>query len=270
MKNNRKVLFYDDFTDIVLDPTKWYIETTTVSDVNHEKRYTYMPSNLTVEDSNLVLTARRECYRGGNYTSASINTGNKFSFQYGRLEMRAKLPYGEGLWPALWLMGDSYFEHLDWDAWPRCGEIDVMQFIGIGGEEDRDRRDAYQSEYLSVYNNKIVGNNRTTCNLHWGVDRQHHKQSGTSYSLPEGVFADDYHIFAVEWTEEAIEWYVDDTLIHRVDINQPDMLDTFHKPHWIILSLNLVEDFDPTVKEITPFPQSFYIDYIRVLAPEKN
>ena len=122
MKSKRKVLFYDDFTDIVLDPTKWYIETNTESEMNHEKRYTYMPGNITIEDSNLVLTARRECYKGGTYTSASINTGKMFSFCYGRLEMRAKLPYGEGLWPALWLMGDDYFDHRDQDAWPRCGD----------------------------------------------------------------------------------------------------------------------------------------------------
>ena len=116
----------------------------------------------------------------------------------------------------------------------------------------------------------MVANNRSTCNLHWGAGRQHHRSSGAEYCLPSGVFADDYHIFAIEWTKEKIEWYVDDEVIHSVDINRPDMLDTFHKPHWLILSLNLVEDWEPAVSDITPFPQSMYIDYIRVLAPEKN
>lgn len=270
MKSKRKVLFYDDFSDIVLDPTKWYIETYTEADMNHEKRYTYMPTNVSVEDGNLLLTARRECYKGGTYTSASINTGKKFSFCYGRLEMRAKLPYGEGLWPALWMMGEEYFDHRDQDAWPRCGEIDVMQFIGVGGEADRNTRDGRDIRGLDVYTHNRIGNNRTTCNLHWGVDRQHHESSGADYCLSKGIFADDFHIFAIEWTEEKIEWYVDDDLIHTVDICQPSMLDTFHKPHWIILSLNLVEDWEPRVKDVTPFPQTMYVDYIRVLAPEKK
>ena len=102
------------------------------------------------------------------------------------------------------------------------------------------------------------------------MDRQHHECSGADFCLPDGVFADDYHIFAIEWTEDKLEWYVDDTVIHTVDINQPSMLDTFHKPHWIILSLNLVEDWEPRVKDKTPFPQSMYVDYVRVLAPEKK
>ena len=257
----------DEFNGTTLDESKWSYE------VGKSGIYTEKAENVTVQNGNLVLTARHanpKDNQGVSFTTGAVNSAHKFSFRYGRLEFRARLPYGEGVFPALWTLGDYYLTTSDEKGWPRCGEIDVMQFIGVGGETDRNTRDGRDIRGLDVYAHNKIGNNWTTCNLHWGVDRQHHESSGADYCLPKGIFADDFHVFAIEWTEEKIEWYVDDDLIHTVDIRQPSMLDTFHKPHWIILSLNLVEDWEPRVKDVTPFPQTMYVDYIRVLAPEKK
>lgn len=269
MSANRKVLFYDDFSGDAIDLTKWNIEEDTESEKGRGKRYTCRPENICVEDGMLKLTARRENFKGGQYTSGSISTKDKFSFRYGRLEMRAKLPYGEGVWPAFWTLGDDYCTRSDEDGWPYAGEIDVMEFIGVGSEEQRNDVHGTQSYGCEVYRDGRIGNNRSTCNLHWGKDRAHHESCGASYCLPSGIFADDFHVFAVEWTEEKIVWFVDDTQIHEMDICREEMVDAFHKPHWIIMNLGIVEGWGPEVKDITPFPQTYYVDYVKVLAPEE-
>ena len=184
--------------------------------------------------------------------------------------MRAKLPYGEGIWPALWMLGDAYDDEKDEESWPRCGEIDIVQMIGIGDDKARNDTVGIPAHGLSVYTENKIANNRSTGNLHWGVDRMHHESCGADYCLPAGIFADDYHIFAIEWTKEKIVWFVDDHPFHEVDINQPSMIETFHKPHWLVLCLNLVEGWEPAIKDITPFPQIMYVDYIKVLSLEED
>lgn len=267
MAQARRLLFYDDFNGDTLDTAKWSISKTPASDTA-QKRYTDRPENIRVVDGDLILTARREAYQGGSYTSASISTEGKFSFCYGRMEIRARLPYGEGTWPAFWTLGDDYGRLGDEKGWPYAGEIDVMEFIGIGGEADKHDTEGRDAGGCEVYIDNRMGNNRSTCNLHWGRDRQCHESCGTEYCLPEGILADDYHVFSAEWTPERIEWFVDDVKIHTVDIRQASMMEAFHKPHWLIVNLGLVEGWGPQVKDITPFPQSYRVDYVKVFAPK--
>jgi beta-glucanase (GH16 family) len=121
------LVFADEFeTPGALDPAKWGYEIGYVR--NDEKQYyTSRSENVRAENGTLVIEGRREAYQGYAYTSASVNTRRRFEFQYGRVEVRAKLPTGRGTWPAIWMLGTS----IDQVGWPACGEIDVMENVGF-------------------------------------------------------------------------------------------------------------------------------------------
>ena len=237
----------DEFDGNTLNLDNWSYE------VGKTNFYTENEENVTVQNGKLVITARHanpKDNKGLKFSTGAVNSAHKFSFQYGRLEFRARLPYGEGVFPALWTMGDYYLTTSDELGWPRCGEIDVMEFIGGGSE----------SEKYTDPANKI-----STCNLHWGVNRDVHEQIGTTNAkVMDGIWADDYHIFAIEWDENSIKFFRDDRLIIERSINDPSMMDSFHQPHWIIINVPLC-DFEPDIaNDTTPLPQSMYVDYVRV------
>ena len=237
----------DEFNGSALDTTKWTCESGTTA------IYVEKAENVTIQGGNLVLTARHvdpSTNKGKAITTGAVNSGKKFSFQYGRLEFRARLPYGEGVHPGLWTMGDYYLTTNDELGWPRCGEIDVMEFVGAGGAADR---------YTEPYNR------RTTVNLHWGANRDVHKEIGTtSYYIQNGSLADDYHVYACEWDEESITFYFDDVKISETKLNDPDMGDAFKQSHWIIMSFSLDSKGEHIANATTPLPQSMFVDYVRV------
>lgn len=235
-----QLIWSDEFNGTSLDKNKWNVE------VGGNGLIYKKASNVKVEKGKCVLTLLRDTSVSGyQYTGTSITTAHKFSFQYGRLEFRAKLPYGQGVWPALWTMGDYYLTTNDELGWPRCGEIDVMELVGAGGA---DGKDVYRE------NKKVTGN------LHWGVNRENHQGSYSYHFLADGAAANNYHLYAVEWDEDAIVWYVDNIETHRVTLDDPTMLDSFHQKHWIIMNVALYE----TANASTPLPQSMYVDYVRV------
>ena len=131
---------------------------------------------------NLVITAIKEDYDGAHFTSARMKTYGKFSFQYGSVEVRSKLPYGKGIWPAFWLLGDSIVDQ----GWPACGEIDIMEFIG-----DKDPNNVYGSLHAPYFD----------------------RSSGV-YNAKG--FVDDFHTYAIDWYPERIEFYVDDQIYNTV------------------------------------------------------
>ena len=237
----------DEFDGSTLDTTKWTYESG-VTAIYVEKQ-----ENVTVQGGNLILTARHadpSSNKGRSFTTGAVNSGDKFSFQYGRLEFRARLPYGEGVHPGLWTMGDYYRTTSDELGWPRCGEIDVMELVGAGSEADR---------YTESYNR------RTTCNLHWGANRDAHEEIGTtSYFIQDGSLADEYHVYACEWDEDSITFYFDDIKISETKLDDPEMGDAFKQPHWIIMSFSLDSKGQHVADETTPLPQSMYVDYVRV------
>ena len=238
----------DEFDGNTLNLDNWSYE------VGKTGFYTENEENVTVQNGKLIITARHENpknNKGLKFSTGAVNSAHKFSFQYGRLEFRARLPYGEGVFPALWTMGDYYLTTSDEKGWPRCGEIDVMEFIGGGSEAEKYTDPA----------NKI-----STFNLHWGENRDKHEQLGTSQAkLTNGsIWADDYHIFAIEWDENSIKFFRDERMIVERSINDPSMLDAFHQKHWIIINVALC-DFEPDIaNDTTPLPQSMYVDYVRV------
>lgn len=149
---------------------------------NNELQW-YRPENVTVENGHLVITAKKETYSGKNYTSARIRTINKGDWKYGRFEFRIKFPFGKGIWSAIWMMPTDNV----YGGWAASGEIDII-------------------EHLGHESNKVHGT------LHYGGPWPQNTQSGMSNTLQEGTFADDFHLFALEWEEGIFKWFVDDSL----------------------------------------------------------
>lgn len=203
---------------------------------------TARPENASLDGAgNLVVTARRESFGGSQYTSARMLTKGLFAQARGRFEARIKLPRGQGLWPAFWLLGAD----VDTVGWPACGEIDVMEYRGQEPE-------------------------RVTGSLHGPGYSGGQAVTGTT-QLPGGApLDDDFHVFAVEWTEEWIAWELDGRVWQVV---VPGGLPggapwVFDRPHFVLLNLavggNYVGPPDPSV-----FPQSMLVDWVRVYAEEE-
>ncbi|MCC6619873.1 MAG: glycoside hydrolase family 16 protein [Deltaproteobacteria bacterium] len=188
-------------------------------------------------EGRLVITARREDYQGRAFTSARIKTQGLFAQRHGRFEARIKVPLGAGLWPAFWLLGDDIGEV----GWPACGEIDVME---------------YRGQVPDVVHGTLHGPGYS---------------GGSPISdtlfLDDGVrFADDFHVFAVEWDPGRIAWFVDDTLYHvatgaQLPAGAPWV---FEHPFFIILNLAVGGTFGGSVDASTPFPAELVIDWVRV------
>jgi len=173
------LVFSDEFdANGALDPAKWGYETGSIR--NHEAQYyTSRPENVRVESGNLVVEGRKEAYQSYAYTSASINTLGRFEFLYGRVEVRAKLPTGNGAWPAIWMLGTNRAQV----GWPTCGEIDIMESVGF------DPLVIHASVHTAAYNHTI-GTQKTavvTVTNPW----------------------EDFHLYAMEWYPDRIDIFVD-------------------------------------------------------------
>jgi beta-glucanase (GH16 family) len=235
---NWKLVWSDEFNYQGLpDTNKWGYEEGFVR--NHESQYYTRArlENARVENGNLVIECRKEHFTPTNhapveYTSASLVTQTKENWRYGRIEVRAKLPHGSGVWPAIWTLGTNISQV----HWPACGEIDIMEFIG---------KDP----------NGIHGT------LHYAV-AGHHASDGSR--LETNQPSADFHDYAVEWTPERIDFYFDTTKYHTVLINKADQgaYNPFRAPHYLILNLAL-GDWGGTVDD-SVLPQKFLIDYVRV------
>jgi beta-glucanase (GH16 family) len=197
--------------------------------------YTNRPSNVQLSgDGHLVITARRESYAGSGFTSARLKTQGLFSQKYGRFEAKIKTPSGPGVWPAFWLLGDNITEV----SWPQCGEIDIM--------EQRGQQPAIT--HGSVHGPGYSGANAKT----------------KPYALMEGRFDTDFHIYAIEWGPDYIDFFVDDYLYQRI---QPGDLSgewVYNQPFFIILNVAVGGNYVGYPTTATPFPQSMIVDFVRV------
>ena len=181
------------------------------------------------------------------YTSGRLTTKGLFSFTRGRVEARMKLPFGRGMWPALWLVGDAI--GADGSGWPRCGEIDIFEMVG----------GTPYSGYRDLGDSIIYGT------LHWGDSSNSHLQSDPNgvFVLDEGNFSDGYHIFAIEWTSSRVSWYVDGHRYFSEYIPEIDK-DAFQNPFFIIVNLAIGGNWPGPPDGTTIFPQHLYVDWIRV------
>lgn len=231
-----KLVWSDEFSGTSLDTSVWNIEVNGHGGGNNELQYyTARPENLYLKDGLLVLEARKESYKGKNFTSARINTKGKAFWKYGKVEARIRLPYGKGIWPAFWMLG----ENIDSTHWPACGETDIMELIG-GPEGDK-----------TVYST-----------LHWRGS-QDHESKGDPYVLQNGRFTDDFHLFSCIWSEKVIQFFCDSQPITSIDITSAEM-DEFRAHFFIILNLAVGGNWPGNPDESTVFPQKMLVDYVRV------
>ncbi len=231
------LVFQDEFNGSSLNTSNWSYETGTGNSGwgNNELQY-YREENTSVSDGLLVIEARQESYGGMNYTSSRLVTKDKFSFTYGRVDIRATLPEGQGLWPALWMLGDNFSSV----GWPACGEIDIMEMIG--GGEGRD--------------DVVYGT------IHWDNNGSHADYGGST-RLASGNFSDEYHVFTIKWDSETIRWFLDDVQFHVADIS-PAAMSEFHQNAFFIFNVAVGGNWPGSPDASTVFPQQMIIDYIRV------
>jgi hypothetical protein len=199
---------------------------------NNELQY-YRHQNTTLENGYLTIRAKQEYYGGFNYTSSRIITKGNIFNTYGRIDIRAKLPYGQGLWPALWMLG----ENINSVSWPTCGEIDIMEMIGGTGYNDR----------------TIHGT------VHW--EDNGHASYGGPNSLSSGRFADEFHVFSIIWTPSSIVWLRDDIQYKSIDITN---LSAFHNDFFFIFNVAVGGNWPGSPDATTVFPQTMIVDYVRV------
>jgi beta-glucanase (GH16 family) len=226
----------DEFSGDVLNTADWTYETGAGGWGNNELQY-YRSENTTIADGYLTITAKQESFSGSEYTSSRLITKGKKSFEYGRIDIRAMLPEGQGLWPALWMLGANFNSV----GWPACGEIDIMEMVGGSGRE------------------KTVHGT-----LHWDNNGAHACTCDKpGYSLSSGTFADKFHVFSMIWTPTKITWYVDDVKSNEIDIT-PAALSEFHDPFFFIFNVAVGGNWPGAPNSGTVFPQKMVVDYVRV------
>ncbi len=223
------LVWSDEFDGTSVNTSNWNIINGNPG-VNNEKEF-YQPANVTVTGGNLVITARQESVQGQPYTSGKLETYGKFSTTYGRIEARIKLPMVQGTWPAFWMLGNNINTGA---GWPTCGEIDIMEQVNTS--------------------NTILGT------MHWNGGSGH-VQYGSSTTTTPG----DYHIYAVEWDNSSIRWYVDNTLYVTGNIaNNINNTGAFHLPFFIILNLAIGGDLPGNNIDNGSLPTTMMVDYVRV------
>jgi beta-glucanase (GH16 family) len=208
---------------------------------NELESYTNRAQNAHVQDGNLVITAIKETYTGPDgitrqYTSARLKTLGKFEQKYGRFEARIKITQGQGMWPAFWMLGNN----IGAVDWPNCGEIDIMENIG---------------KEPAIVHGSMHGPGYSGANGLTGA-----------YTLPSGKFADDFHIFAVEWEPAVVRFYVDGNLYEtRTPSDLPaGKTWVFDHPFFILLNVAVGGDWPGSPDNTTVFPQDMLIDYVKV------
>ncbi len=232
---NWNLAWSDEFDGTSLNTSNWTAEIGTgVSGWgnNELQYYTNRPQNLQVTGGNLVITALKESYNGSSYTSARIKTQGKKSFTYGKIEARIKLPSGQGLWPAFWMLGTNI--DVPGVGWPKCGETDIME---------------------RVNNNAFVNGT-----VHWDANGQ------ADYGQISGnLDFSQYHVYSIEWDAKYIRWFVDGNKFNEFYIeNGTGNTEEFQKPSFLLLNLAVGGNWPGSPDAATPFPAKMLVDYVRV------
>ncbi|MDW3195500.1 MAG: glycoside hydrolase family 16 protein [Cytophagales bacterium] len=233
----------DEFDGTELNEDDWNRQIVEAGHFNEEwQRYTNSTNNAYIDEGVLVIKAIHESGTHGldQYTSARLNTAGKQSWKYGKIAARMKLPYGQGIWPAFWMLGANINENGGDTPWPQCGEIDIFELYGSKNDAE------------------VEGN------LHYANANNKHTMMGAKgFELEEGIFADDFHIFELEWTEEKMVWLVDGHAYHSQSITAPE-LSEFHEPFFILLNVAVGGTYADYPDVTSTFPQMMYVDWVRV------
>jgi beta-glucanase (GH16 family) len=183
---------------------------------------------------NLVITALNQPFGGANFSSARLKTQGLFTQKYGRFEARIKTPYGPGIWPAFWMLGENINEV----SWPLCGEIDIME---LRGQEPN-------TMHGTVHGPGYSGGNSI----------------GKSYSLLNDRFDKNFYVYAIEWDEDKIDFFVNDYLYQRITKEDVPGEWVYDQPFFMILNIAVGGNFVGFPTTQTPFPQKMEVDYVRV------
>ena len=238
-----KLIWADEFENETIDTNNWTLQVVKAGRFNEEwQRYTKSNKNAYIENNCLVIKAIHESDKHGldQYTSARIHTGNKQTWKYGKIAARIKLPHGQGIWPAFWMLGANIDENGGDTPWPQCGEIDILE----------------------LYGSKDDG--LIESNVHYADSSGSHAMMGaTSFKLDKGIFADEFHIFELEWNEHQLTWFVDGKQYAKMNISS-DELSEFHKEFFILLNMAVGGTYAGRPNDTTIFPQYMYVDWVRV------
>ncbi|ADO56477.1 beta-glucanase [Paenibacillus polymyxa M1] len=230
---NSNLVWSDEFNGTSLNRSNWTPEIGTGSGGwgnNELQYYTNRAQNLQVTGGNLVITAQKEAYGGMNYTSARIKTQDLKKFTYGKVEARIKLPSGQGIWPAFWMLGSN----ISSVGWPKCGEIDIME---------------------RVNNNPSVNGT-----VHW--DAGGHADFGR---VSGNLDFSQYHVYSIEWDSKYIRWFVDGQQFNEFYIeNGTGNTEEFQQPFFILLNLAVGGNWPGAPNNSTQFPSQMLVDYVRV------
>jgi len=232
-----KLVWSDEFDGPSIDTDNWTFE---IGDGcpnvcgwgnNELEYYTESEENARIVDGRLIITAI-EGDRSGEYTSARMITKDKQEFKFGRIDVRAKLPEGQGIWPAIWMLGHD----IDEVGWPSCGEIDIMELVG---------HQPSTSHGTAHYN------------------KGGHNYEGNFYSI-QNKFSEEFHVFSIFWDEGIIKWYVDYNKFYEIEIADVGSTYPFDDLFFFILNIAVGGNWPGSPDETTVFPQEMHIDYVRV------
>lgn len=230
-------LWSDEFSGTQIDNSLWGYDIGGGGWGNNElEYYTDSPKNSYVSSGNLVIEARKESFLGREYTSARIISKGKKDFTFGRVDIRAKLPKGQGIWPALWMLGKK----IDQTNWPNCGEIDIMELLGHEPSKI----------YGTVHYGPIGSSTSTT--------------KTSNYKLPSGDFSDSYHVFSLNWSQDNMEVLIDDVSMLKTDRTQIGAIYPFNEPFFMLFNVAVGGNWPGGPDISTVFPQQMLVDYIRV------
>ncbi len=238
-----KLVFSDEFDSTALDQKKWSYQIGDGCDLganlcgwgNNELEW-YAQDNVQVSNGTLKITAKQQTINNRNYTSGKIRTINKADFKYGRIEARMKMPIGRGLWPAFWMLSTNEV----YGSWPKSGEIDIVEYLG--------------------HENAI-----THGTMHYGKPYPNNSYSTGIFTLADGGLDQDFHIYALEWSENSIKWFVDGYLyLSKTNVDVGTLLWPFDQNFHLILNLAVGGNLPGNPNGSTVFPQTFEVDYVRV------
>lgn len=224
------LIWSDEFNTSFIDTTNWNFEQGNWGWGNNElEYYTNRPVNATINNGNLIIIAKQESYGGSNYTSARMNTKGLHSWTYGKIEARIKLPIGQGLWPAFWMLG----RNIDTVNWPQCGEIDIMEHIN---------------------NDSLIHGT-----MHWNNGGHIMYGGDTLCNVSQ------YHIYSVEWDQNSIKWFIDSSQYLEGNIaGGVNSTEEFHLPFYLLLNMAVGGNWPGNPNGTTIFPDTMFVDYVRV------
>jgi beta-glucanase (GH16 family) len=241
--SEKKLVWSDEFDGKDLDYTKWGIEVNAFGGGNNEMQiYTDRAKNIRVENGNLIIEAHKDnaAIAGTSrpFSSGRIRTRKRGDWKYGRIDVRAKLPVGKGIWPAIWMLptDEAY------GGWASSGEIDIMELVG---------------HEPNTYHGT----------LHYGDSWPKNKHSGKPYKLSAGSFADEFHVYSIDWKEGEISWYLNGKLWqtqNKWSSAKGKFPAPFDKRFHLILNLAVGGNWPGPPNKDTQFPARLVVDYIRV------